>query len=106
MGVHLINHVDKGLGIFPTEGLQHFNLVAVREDGRDHGDAFACSKFPVDQTFPRWSAAAREKPVRLVMRDPEWKLTSLVRFAILPILVGASEGLDPSIVESKPISCP
>ena len=104
--MHLVNHVDKGLGIIPAEGLEHFDLVAVREDGRDHRDAFACGKFPVDQTFPRWSVASREKPVRLMMRDPEWKLTSLVRFAILRILVGASQRLDPSIVESMPINCP
>ena len=40
--------------------------IAAREDDPDWGDALICDEGTVGQAFPRWSAATREEPVRVM----------------------------------------
>lgn len=66
VGKHLIYHIDEGLGVAPTQASNHFSFIAVGEDGCNQGDAFIRGKGAIDQLFPRWNAATREKLVRPV----------------------------------------
>ena len=68
-GWHLIYSVDEDLSIIPTETSNYPNLIVVREDGRDQGDAFEFRDRTADQTFPRRDTA-HEKPVRLTINNP------------------------------------
>jgi len=62
---HLVYHIDKCLGIIPREISGHFDLVVVREDCCDQKGALVCGKGVVDEPFPDWRFAARERAVRL-----------------------------------------
>ena len=41
--------------------LNRIGLPAVGEDVRDQGDALICGEGKINQVFPRWDAATREK---------------------------------------------
>ena len=68
-GKYLIYQVDEDLSIVPTKTSNHPNLMVVREDIHDQGDAFVCDDRTADQTFPRRDTA-HEKLVGPLMHDP------------------------------------
>ena len=54
----LVYHIDKGLGIVLREVANHLNLIVVREDCCDYGDALIPSEGITDQPFPGWYSTA------------------------------------------------
>ena len=69
-GVHLI---DKNLGIIPREIFDHLNQVILQKYCSDQRYAFVRGEGMIDQPFPGWSFAARERVVRLVdARSPKF----------------------------------
>ena len=73
METHLVYHVNKGLGIAPTEMPDDLDLIKVRKNGFDQRDALVNGKCGTDQLFPGWRAAVHEEAVKLTCRWPlEW----------------------------------
>jgi len=62
----LVYDIDKVLGIVAREVFDHLNLVAVREDSRDQGDAFVRGEGIADQPIPGWKSTARKKTVKSI----------------------------------------
>jgi len=63
---HLIYHVDKSLSVIATQALDHFDFIAVGEDGLYQGDALICGEGTINQALPRWNAAVRDESVGLI----------------------------------------
>jgi hypothetical protein len=64
-GTCLVHLIDKRLGIISGEISDHIDLIRVRENRRNQGDALALNEGIVDQTFPRLAVAAQNKIVGL-----------------------------------------
>ena len=49
---HLVDHVNKRLGVISGEIFEHLELVTIGENGLDQIDAFMCRNGGADQLFP------------------------------------------------------
>ena len=63
MGVYLVYHINKVLGIVPSELPDPLDLVVIREDRCDQRDAAVYGKGMTGQLLPRWMFAGCEKIV-------------------------------------------
>ena len=61
---YLIHHINKRLSVTSAQMLNHLSIIAVGEDIRDQGDALIRAEGTINQAFPDWNSAAREKVVR------------------------------------------
>ena len=52
--MYLIQNVDKGLGVIPTEGTDHTAPVLARKDCLNQGGKLAGDKRASDQAFTSW----------------------------------------------------
>ena len=64
MDTHIVYHIDEDLSIISREISDHFDAIAVREDGHYQGDAFLWGEGITDQPFPGWDVTAHEKVVK------------------------------------------
>jgi hypothetical protein len=64
VGKYLIYHVNEGLSIVPAQTLDRLCFIAVGEYVCDQRDALIFGERTIDQAFPGWNAAGRERLVR------------------------------------------
>lgn len=78
----------------------YLDLITIREDHRDRGDAFMRGEGMVEKSFPCWRNTARGKTVRssIDAQPPEQVRRTLRELARPRTFPGANEGHEPSSV--------
>lgn len=61
---YLIHHIDKRLSVIPAQTLNHLSIITVGEDICDQGDSLIRTEGTINQAFPHWNSATREKMIR------------------------------------------
>jgi len=59
--MYLSHHINKDLGIIPTEGMDHVTFVLTREDCLDQGRKLVWGKHALNQAFGRWSDEVKKR---------------------------------------------
>lgn len=79
----------------------YLDLITIRENHRDRGDALMRGEGMVEKPFPCWRDTARGKIVRSMNAQPLEQVRFTWRELVKPqTFPGASEGHDPSSVAS------
>ena len=65
MGTHLVDHIDKRLGIVPRQVFDHLDLIMIRKYCRDQTCALVRDEGMADQPLPGCVFTVHEEAVKL-----------------------------------------